>query len=75
MTDKPIDISGLSPEGKRALLSRLLMAEAENSALVYPLSDGQRSLWFVHKLAPTSAAYSITYAGRIRGELDGPGTR
>ena len=72
MTDKPIDISGLSPERKRALLSRLLMAEAENSALAYPLSYGQRSLWFVHKLAPTSAAYNITYAGRIRGELDVP---
>ncbi|HME67484.1 MAG TPA: hypothetical protein VKG61_21535, partial [Streptosporangiaceae bacterium] len=64
MTDKPIDISGLSPERKRALLSQLLMAEAENSALAYPLSYGQRSLWFVHKLATTSAAYSITYAGR-----------
>jgi amino acid adenylation domain-containing protein len=72
MTDKPIDISGLSPEKKRALLSRLLMAEAENSALAYPLSYGQRSLWFVHKLAPTSAAYNITYAGRIRGEVDVP---
>ena len=29
-------------------------------------------MWFVHKLAPTSAAYTITYAGRISGELDVP---
>ncbi|TAM71523.1 non-ribosomal peptide synthetase [Mycobacterium sp.] len=72
MTDKSIDISGLSPERKRALLSRLLMEEAEHSASVHPLSYGQRSLWFLHKLAPDSAAYTITYAGRISGELDVP---
>jgi len=72
MTDKSIDISGLSPERKRALLSQLLMEEAEHSASVYPLSYGQRSLWFLHKLAPDSAAYTITYAGRISGELDVP---
>ncbi|HZA11267.1 non-ribosomal peptide synthetase [Mycobacterium sp.] len=72
MTDKSIDISGLSPERMRALLSQLLMEEAEDSASVYPLSYGQRSMWFVHKLAPASAAYTITYAGRISGELDVP---
>lgn len=72
MTDKSIDISGLSPEAKRALLSQLLMEDAQNAAAEYPLSYGQRSLWFVHKLAPASAAYTITYAGRISGELDVP---
>ncbi|MGH3561371.1 MAG: condensation domain-containing protein, partial [Mycobacterium sp.] len=72
MTDRPIDISELSPDAKRALLSQLLMAEAEGSASEYPLSYGQQSLWFVHKLAPESAAYTIAYAGRISGELDVP---
>ncbi len=72
MTDQPIDISGLSPERKRALLSQLLMEEAQESASVHPLSYGQRSMWFIHKLAPASAAYTITYAGRISGELDVP---
>lgn len=72
MTDKSIDISGLSPEKKRALLSQLLMAEAEESASAHPMSYGQRSMWFIHKLAPTSAAYNVTYAGRISGELDVP---
>ena len=43
MVDKSIDSSGLSPEKKRALLSQLLMEEAEESAAVYPLSYGQRS--------------------------------
>ncbi|HET9876165.1 MAG TPA: amino acid adenylation domain-containing protein, partial [Mycobacterium sp.] len=55
------------PEEKRALLARLLMAQAASSASEYPLSYGQRSLWFVHKLAPESAAYTVTYAGRIHG--------
>ncbi|MGD1236892.1 amino acid adenylation domain-containing protein [Mycobacterium seoulense] len=72
MTDKSIDISGLSPEKKRALLSQLLMAEAEQSASAHPMSYGQRSMWFIHKLAPASAAYNVTYAGRISGELDVP---
>ncbi len=72
MMDKSIDISGLSPEKKRALLSKLLMEEAEESAAVYPLSYGQRSMWFIHKLAPASAAYTVTYAGRISGGLDVP---
>ncbi len=70
MTDKPIKISGLSPEKKRALLAQLLMQKAEESASVHPQSYGQRSMWFIHKLAPASAAYNVTYAGRIRGELD-----
>ncbi len=72
MTDKSTDFSRLSPEKKRALLSQLLMQEAEESASVHPLSYGQRSMWFIHKLAPASAAYTITYAGRISGELDVP---
>ncbi len=72
MTDGPIDVSGLSAEEKRALLSQLLMAQAADSATEHPLSYGQRSLWFVHKLAPESAAYTVVYAGRISGELDAP---
>ncbi len=72
MTDNSIDISRLSPERKRALLSQLLMQEAEESASVHPLSYGQRSMWFIHKLAPASAAYTITYAARISGALDVP---
>ena len=63
-------IAGLSAEEKRALLSRLLMEQAEVSAAVHPLSYGQRSLWFSYQLAPGSPAYTITYAGRISGDLD-----
>ncbi|MDT5284773.1 MAG: hypothetical protein QOJ20_5968 [Mycobacterium sp.] len=70
--DRSINTSGLSAEEKRVLLSRLLMEQAEVSAAVHPLSYGQRSLWFLHKLAPASPAYTITYAGRISGDLDVP---
>jgi amino acid adenylation domain-containing protein len=70
--DRSINISGLSAEEKRVLLSRLLMERAEVSASVHPLSYGQRSLWFLHELAPGSPAYTITYAGRISGDLDVP---
>jgi amino acid adenylation domain-containing protein len=70
VTDRSIDIAGLSAEEKRLLLSRLLMEQAAVSASVHPLSYGQRSLWFLHQLAPGSPAYTITYAGRISGDLD-----
>jgi amino acid adenylation domain-containing protein len=70
--DNPIDISGLSAQEKRALLSRLLVEQTQASATAHPLSYGQRSLWFLHNLAPASPAYTITYAGRITGELDVP---
>ena len=36
----------------------------------YPLSAGQRALWFLHQLAPESSAYNIASAARIRGRLD-----
>jgi amino acid adenylation domain-containing protein len=68
--DDPIEISGLSAQEKRALLSRLLVEQAQASATAHPLSYGQRSLWFLHNLAPASPAYTITYAGTITGELD-----
>src|ERR1700755_499316 len=70
--DDPIDISGLSAQEKRALLTRLLVEQTQASATAHPLSYGQRSLWFLHTLAQASPAYTITYAGRITGELDVP---
>ena len=69
MTD---NLAGLSAEEKRVLLARLLMEKAEASASAHPLSYGQRSLWFLYQLAPGSPAYTITYAGQIRGALDAP---
>ncbi|MCU0490007.1 MAG: amino acid adenylation domain-containing protein [Chloroflexaceae bacterium] len=37
-----------------------------------PLTPGQRAIWFLHQLAPESAAYTIASAVRIAGPLDVP---
>jgi Condensation domain len=34
-----------------------------------PLSVGQEAMWFLHRLAPQSAAYNVTLAVRIRSPL------
>jgi amino acid adenylation domain-containing protein/non-ribosomal peptide synthase protein (TIGR01720 family) len=36
----------------------------------HPLSHNQKSLWFMHHVAPESAAYNISFAARIRGEIE-----
>ncbi|HEY0607826.1 MAG TPA: condensation domain-containing protein, partial [Herpetosiphonaceae bacterium] len=41
----------------------------------YPLSAGQRAIWFLHQLAPESAAYNIATAVRIRSSVDVPALR
>jgi len=41
----------------------------------HPLSYGQRAFWFLQQLAPTSAAYNIANAVRIRSEIDIPALR
>ncbi|MCV7384951.1 non-ribosomal peptide synthetase [Mycolicibacter longobardus] len=72
LPDVPADLASLSPEKKRELLAQLLMAKAQNAASEHELSYGQRSMWFMHRLAPDSPAYTVAYAGRIRGGLDLP---
>jgi amino acid adenylation domain-containing protein len=37
---------------------------------LYPLSHGQRALWFMQRLAPDSVAYNFAHAARILTELD-----
>ncbi|HVR07394.1 MAG TPA: condensation domain-containing protein, partial [Thermoanaerobaculia bacterium] len=41
----------------------------------FPLSYGQRALWFLQQLAPASAAYHIAVAVRVRGDLDAAALR
>ncbi len=42
------------------------------SSRSYPLSYGQQGLWFLYKLAPSSAAYNIAFTVRIRSRLNVP---
>src|SRR5262249_9489336 len=43
---------------------------ARESDNEYPLSYGQRGLWFLHNLAPESTAYNIARAVKINSALD-----
>jgi hypothetical protein len=72
-------IAGLSPI-KRLLLEKLRIAggrapDAERdiprrAGGAGPLSAEQRRLWFMHRLAPGGAAYTIPIAFRLEGRLD-----
>lgn len=48
----------------------LSLTKSEGHPLASPLSYGQRSLWFLHQLAPASAAYNIAQAVQIYSEVD-----
>ena len=60
------EIVGRATKGMRPHVSR---RETEQPAR-YPLSYGQRALWFVNQMAPESAAYNISRAFRIRSSID-----
>ncbi|GAA1352273.1 non-ribosomal peptide synthetase [Saccharothrix algeriensis] len=59
----------VSAARKRELLARRLRERAAKPA-AYPLSFGQQRLWFLDRLSPGGAAYTIPLALRLRGPLD-----
>src|SRR6202165_6133823 len=68
-------ISDLSPNEKRALLAQLLRRKARESQQFHPLSDNQQGIWFLSQFAPESSIYNVSFAGRIRSEVDIPAFR
>jgi amino acid adenylation domain-containing protein/non-ribosomal peptide synthase protein (TIGR01720 family) len=72
MTD--IDLTSLTPEQKRALLSERLRrkggdrppARSRRFAASFP----QHRMWFLDRLNPGSAAYNVPAAVRVHGPLD-----
>ena len=46
------------------------LKEKEEASRVYPLTPGQRALWFLHKLAPDSAAYHMAFSVRIHSPVN-----
>lgn len=36
----------------------------------FPLSEGQKALWFLNRLAPNSSAYNLVFSGKFRPLLD-----
>ena len=65
----------LSPNEKRALLAQLLRKKASESQSFYPLSDNQQGIWFLCQFAPESAIYNVSFAARIRSDIDIPAFR
>jgi amino acid adenylation domain-containing protein len=70
MATIPQSLAGLSLTEKRMLLAQLLQEQAGQTTDVFPLSYGQRGLWFLHQLDPESAAYHVCYSSRIRSPLN-----
>lgn len=68
-------IGGLSSSDRRELLQQKLREKIGDFQSLYPLSVGQQALWFLHELAPESAAYNIMCAARINSALDIPRLR
>ena len=52
------------------------MTQTESQeSLFFPLSHGQRALWFLHQSAPGSAAYNLTFSARTRSPVDAEALR
>lgn len=51
------------------------LTAASPSTHNYPLAHGQRSIWFLHQLAPESAAYNIACVANVLSPLDAAALR
>ncbi len=60
----------LSPNEKRELLAQLLRRKAAEADTFHPLSDNQQGIWFLCQFAPESSIYNVSFAGRVRSDLD-----
>jgi acyl-CoA synthetase (AMP-forming)/AMP-acid ligase II/aryl carrier-like protein len=68
-------VAQLAHQARAALATALppsapLPVAEQASTAAHPLSHGQRALWFLHQLAPESAAYHIASAMCIHGTLN-----
>ncbi len=57
------DLVALARDGLAAASGR----QPRATSAIFPLSHGQRALWYLERLAPGNAAYILAGAGRIRG--------
>lgn len=63
------NLQHLSANEKRELLARLLQQRLERQSS-YPLSHGQRGLWFLNHLDPAGVACNIHFASRIHSPIE-----
>ena len=75
MPPPPRPLTDLLPDEKRALLAQLLRRKARESQSFHPLSDNQQGIWFLSQFAPESSVYNVSFAGRIRSDVDIPAFR
>jgi len=57
-----VSIRQLAAELLKSSLHQRSGIQATSEILEFPLSQGQRSLWFLHQLAPASTAYNLAFA-------------
>jgi amino acid adenylation domain-containing protein len=55
---------------KRAMLAQLLRDRASGAVAQVPLSYGQRALWFLNQIDPSSSAYNLMYVCHVRSDVD-----
>ena len=70
MIEDRYGLEGLDAKAKRERLALLLRHKAIESGEPFPLSLGQEALWFLHELAPDSAAYNVAFCARVHSEVD-----
>ncbi|NKB84645.1 hypothetical protein HED51_22390 [Ochrobactrum grignonense] len=58
------------PDTLRQKAKEFLLSRAHRKSDAMPCSEGQRSLWYLHQMAPESAAYNVGYAIEIEGPID-----
>jgi amino acid adenylation domain-containing protein len=68
------ELTGLSLTEKRMLLAELLREKAKQDS-AFPLSHGQRGLWFLSQFERGSEAYNIFFPARICSRVDVPAFR
>ena len=57
---------------KLEMLKQLLIRQASENKVSYPLSFGQRALWFLYITDPQSYAYNLAFSARIKTHIDIP---
>jgi amino acid adenylation domain-containing protein len=68
-------MQNFSPEDKFEPPKIPALSPLHETATAYPLSFGQRALWFLKQLAPESTAYNAVLAASIHSTIDIPALR
>ncbi len=62
------DSLGESETSESSGMPAVMQSEVEET--VFPLSEGQRALWFLNRLAPHSPAYNLIFSSKITPYVD-----